>query len=193
MTTLKILCVLSLALTIVFSLPINKILQDEVKIHVFSGIEMKENVKQTADRASIIKENDTASFSSITDKSTSSIQTRNLLRPGMTVNRYDVHLTPNENDGTFTGLLEATVTSTLATREEPIIFYAEDIEVNSVIFAVGGNTVFNPAEDFNQDEGELEIVTGTDATIYRFRIEYTGSLTSVGQGFFAGGFETRLV
>ncbi|XP_041970735.1 membrane alanyl aminopeptidase-like [Aricia agestis] len=117
----------------------------------------------------------------------SSSNARNQIRPGMVVERYDIEISVNPIAGSFDGHLTARVNVIdQNSREDPILFYVGELNIRSVLFSFAGGSVFYSAEDFNVDEGLLEIVTGFEASLYTFIIEYTGSLEWVGTGLFYG-------
>nr|ASU92549.1 glutamine aminopeptidase-like protein 11 [Achaea janata] len=116
---------------------------------------------------------------------------RNQIRPGIIIGSYAVELTPNVNAGTFFGraIIEISITDA-ATREDPIMLYVRDLDISSVTFSILGGSILYAADyDVDDDDGILEIETGFIATSYNFHIEYTGSLSVVGKGFFAGSYD----
>lgn len=117
---------------------------------------------------------------------------RNNVRPGMIVTSYAIEIEPNIAGGTFSGRAIAQVILTdIATIEDPIMFQAIDLNVVSVLFAIGGGATFRPAEFFViDDEGLLEIQSEL-ASLYTFIIEYEGQLNQNGQGLYLGSYDGK--
>lgn len=120
----------------------------------------------------------------------SNVTMRNQIRPGMLVTNYDIELEADRGSGTFSGraVIRVTITDP-TTREDEIVFHVRDLNINSVRFAIAGGSTLNNADyDVDDDDGILEIETGSESSLYDFHIEYTGTLTNVGTGFWAGEF-----
>lgn len=117
---------------------------------------------------------------------------RSQIRPGMRVTSYLVEITPNTDDETFNGKLEVRVNIVDTTRDDDVIFYARDLEIDSVVFSLDAGLNYIPALDFEVDtvDGTLKIETGVDALRYTFSIEYRGSLTVVGQALYLGQYDS---
>lgn len=123
----------------------------------------------------------------------SNITMRNQIRPGMQVISYSVEITSNTNDDTFSGRLTVQVNiMDSTTREDPVMFYVRELDIDSVVYSLVGGLVFVPVLNFDVDEedGILEIETGIEATLYTFVIEYRGSLSVPGQGLYAGRYDS---
>ncbi|XP_048007237.1 aminopeptidase N-like isoform X1 [Leguminivora glycinivorella] len=115
---------------------------------------------------------------------------RNQIRPGMHVTSYLVELTPNAAGGTFSGLLTASVIiSDASSLEDDIVFHVEDLNINSVRFSITGSSAIVVA-NFDVNDDLLEIDTGFETSLYTFFIEYTGSMTNTGTGFWHGEFDS---
>ncbi|KOB74750.1 Aminopeptidase N-11 [Operophtera brumata] len=123
----------------------------------------------------------------------SNLTMRNQIRPGMHVTSYSIEITPNVNDDTFSGRLTVQVNIIdLTTREDPVMFYVRDLDIDSVVYSLVGGTNFAPVADFDvdEDDGILEIETGVEATLYTFVIEYRGTLLVPGQGLYTGRYDS---
>lgn len=121
------------------------------------------------------------------------ITKRNQIRPGMRVTNYSVQITPNANDGTFSGrLVTQVVIIDSITIKDPVMFYAKDLEIDSVEYAVAGGLNYLPVLSIKEDidNGILEIETGVEASLYTFVIEYRGSLAVSGQGLYEGRYDS---
>ncbi|KAI8424610.1 hypothetical protein MSG28_003044 [Choristoneura fumiferana] len=106
------------------------------------------------------------------------------IRPGQDARQYSVAITINGRS--FDGRAVIQVRLTDATREDPLAFHVEDLNILSV--RTGIFTEVNAiAADFNVDDGILEIEPQQEATNYIVVIEYTGSLDGA-VGLYEGDF-----
>lgn len=108
------------------------------------------------------------------------------IRPGQKIREYAIEITPDGN--TFRGRAVLTVDLTFATREDDIELHCEELDIHSVMAGVFSEANALPVESFEIDEGILEITTGQLASSYILIIDYTGSLTSAGQGLYQGQY-----
>lgn len=106
------------------------------------------------------------------------------VRPGQDARQYSVEITINGRS--FDGRAVIQVQLTDATREDPIAFHVEDLNILSV--RTGIFTEVNAiAADFDVEDGVLEIEPQQEAANYIVVIEYTGSLDG-GVGLYEGDF-----
>lgn len=125
----------------------------------------------------------------VTENAAQSRTLRNQIRPGMVVTNYIIEIDPHVDGGTFSGRLTTDVSIDRASVEDPVMFYVRDLDIDSVTYALVGGTIFRDADfSVDEDEGTLEIDTGQEATVYKFIIEYTGSLEVAGQALYAGSY-----
>lgn len=119
-----------------------------------------------------------------TDVHSRSTLTRNV-RPDQEITHYLVELTADGDS--FTGKAVIEISLSFATREDPMVLHVEGLDIQSVM--VGVFNLNNPVQaDFNVDDGLLEIEPPSLSTSYILDIEYTGSLSTVGRGFFRGEY-----
>lgn len=164
MSHLTILCVISLILTSINSLPIG--MNNEILPKIVIPEEtINATVENAVSRSALV---------------------RNTIRPGMVVRSYSVNLEPNIQAGSFSGQVLTVVDLTQATRGEDIIFHVSDLEVTVVRFALMTSTNFMDAE-FNVDDGLLTIVTESNAAMFTILIQFQGALNSV-DGLYAGSY-----
>ncbi|KAJ0178635.1 hypothetical protein K1T71_005410 [Dendrolimus kikuchii] len=113
---------------------------------------------------------------------------RNQIRPGMTVTSYAVEIEPNGNTFAGRAVIQVSIIDS-NTRDDPVIFYARDLNIASVRFSlIGGSSLMEASFDVDDGDGLLEIDTGLEASLYTFHIEYTGSLATVGQALWRGEY-----
>ncbi|XP_063824400.1 membrane alanyl aminopeptidase-like [Ostrinia nubilalis] len=175
MSNIPILFIFSLILISTNALPIGLKNEELPKIVVADISENVTNDERT--------ENDTVSDIKVSDRALA----RASVRPGMVVQSYAVQLEPNEANGVFSGSVVIVVNIIdAATREDDILFHISDLDVTSVVFAVGGGTNFMEA-NFFEDDGLLVIQTGVMATLYSFVIEFNGNLDP-GFGLYSGSY-----
>lgn len=184
MSVIRTMCYLTL-ITITTALPIkNQIIEApdliEPEIIKVANLNITETAKESNDTVPEIREQNILK--------TSDTGTRNQVRPGMSVSNYDVEITVNDNGDTFNGrLLAQVIVEDASTREDDIILQVEGLTIDSVQFSMAGGSNFQNA-DFDVDDGQLEISTGIEATLYNFRIEYRGSLSTIGRGLYVGSY-----
>ncbi|XP_013142060.1 PREDICTED: membrane alanyl aminopeptidase-like isoform X2 [Papilio polytes] len=184
MSVIRTICYLTL-ITITTALPIkNQIIEApdliEPEIIKVANLNITETAKESNDTLPEIREQNILK--------TSDTGTRNQVRPGMSVSNYDVEITVNDNGDTFNGrLLAQVIVEDASTREDDIILQVEGLTIDSVQFSMAGGSNFQNA-DFDVDDGQLEISTGIEATLYNFRIEYRGSLSTIGRGLYVGSY-----
>lgn len=108
------------------------------------------------------------------------------IRVGQEVRRYTIELTANGD--TFNGRAVLVVNLDEATREDPIVLHADQLDINSV--RVGVFTEANAVDaGFALDAGILEIFPEVEASTYIVIIEYSGQLTDSGKGLYLGHYD----
>lgn len=113
----------------------------------------------------------------------------NQIRPGMTVTDYKVAIEADVDAIKFSGTAEITVAITdFDTREDPVLFYVDELTINSVMFSILGGSNTHDADFSINDDDFLEIDPGIPAISYTFTIEYTGSLEKAGKGLYVGHY-----
>ncbi|KAJ8727740.1 hypothetical protein PYW07_001859 [Mythimna separata] len=105
----------------------------------------------------------------------------------MTISGYVIEIDADVDGEEFSGKVVISVTLTTATRDDPVKFYVEDLDVNSVVYTIFQGSNVHEA-DFNVDDGILEIEPGIAASSYTFTIEYSGSLAVAGKGMYVGHY-----
>lgn len=107
------------------------------------------------------------------------------IRPGQQATQYAIELTLN--GGSFTGRAVINVNLEFVSREDPILFHVEDLNIQSVLVGLFSQGNAGAAE-FNVDDGVLEISPPVVASSYIVIIEYSGTIFSNGQGLFQSDF-----
>lgn len=111
-----------------------------------------------------------------------------ILRPGMTISDYVIEIDPDINSGTFQGRLIASVHVNQDTREEPLKFFIEELDIDSAEYAIGtAGSNFQEA-DFNTEEDHVEISTGLSSLSYTIIINYEGPIRNDGTGLYIGHY-----
>lgn len=107
------------------------------------------------------------------------------VRPGQVVPLYTIQITPNGD--TFDGRAIIRVELQAATREDLIVFHAENLNVHSVMYGIF--TLANPMPAvFYPEDGFLIIEPPAIASTYIFLIEYTGDIRNDGSGLHRGSY-----
>ncbi|CAH2217442.1 jg25470, partial [Pararge aegeria aegeria] len=115
------------------------------------------------------------------------LEVQSSIRPGMVVDRYIIEIRP-VCESTFEGTATIHVSITNKTTiGDPIVFQIDDLTIESIRFSVaGGIPNLRPRFYPEPDDGVLIIIPSINATLYTFRIEYTGLLDVVGNGIYRG-------
>ncbi|CAG5041311.1 unnamed protein product [Parnassius apollo] len=108
--------------------------------------------------------------------------TRNV-RPGQVVGNYAIEISLNGNG--FSGRALMDVRLDIDSREDPIVFHIEDLQIQRVL--TGVFTDVNAVDtDFFFDDSILEIFPAQVASTYVVIIEYTGQLSNNPFGLYEG-------
>lgn len=111
------------------------------------------------------------------------------IRPGMYVSHYEIDIEPDIESETFTGKLIAQISLTdISSSGDPILLHVEDLEIESVLFAIAGGNTYRDA-DFDVDDGILTIETGANSLTYNLIIEYEGIIRNDGNGLYMGWYD----
>lgn len=125
---------------------------------------------------------------SIDASKTSSNHTRSLarqLRPGQTVNHYAVEI--SFDGDTFHGRVVIDLRLTWDSRDDPIVFHAEGLDIQSVLTGVHSEETAS-ITDFEPEDGILEIFPDPPANSHIVIIEYSGQIGDSGAGIFHADF-----
>lgn len=108
------------------------------------------------------------------------------VRPGQVVHRYSVNIT--FDGGTFNGEVEIHVQIDPETRNDPIVFHREGLDIHKV--DAGLNSIDAPEQaSFELGDGIVKISPNFPSNMYVLIIEYSGEISNFGKGIFQGGFD----
>lgn len=110
------------------------------------------------------------------------------VRPGQEVRQYTVEITldgPN-----FNGRAVMDVRLDADTREDPIVFHAQDLDIQRVMTGIftDANLVDT---NFNADDPILEIFPAQRASSYIVVVEYTGRLSNTRYGLYQADYNGK--
>lgn len=116
----------------------------------------------------------------------SGIQSRQNVRPGQTVLKYNIKI--RRNGDRFEGQALMEVRLTEQTREDAIILNFVELNIERVRVGVltASNLVDTP---YNIDDGLLEISPAQVASTYQVLVEYTANFRNDGIGLYIGRFD----
>lgn len=137
-----------------------------------------------------VDENDFAENINTTDLTTGNKSGINLrsVRPGQRVVSYYVDITMDGDN--FEGtLIVRMVIDDHDTRGDSIKLHCEDLNIHSIQY--GQFTIINPQviDDFNVDNGVLEINPPLPSSTFIFLIQYSGTIRNDGFGIYKGFYE----